>query len=121
MAQPRSFFKGRAQAYKLFVVIHKTIETLGPTTMEVGKTQISFEVKRKFAWVWLPQMWIKSQPESSVVLSIGLRRKVVDRRIKESVNPYPGRFTHHIVITKAADVDASVKGWLKEAYDAAST
>lgn len=66
--------------------------------------------------MWLPQMWVKEQPQDSIVLAIGLRRRVKDKRIKESVEPYPGRFTHHIVIERGSQLDSKVKQWLREAY-----
>ena len=61
-------------------------------------------------------MWIKKQPPNSITLSFGLDRRVRDQRIKECVEAYPGRFTHHVVITNASEFDRVVKGWLREAY-----
>lgn len=77
--------------------------------MAARKTQISFRGKRRFAWVWLPQLWIQSQPATSIVLTIGLRGQVKEGRIKESNEPFPGRFVHHIVVQKASDSGSKVK------------
>jgi hypothetical protein len=112
-------FEGRPVALGLFAVVRRYVESFGPVTIEVAKTQVSFGSKRKFAWVWLPQMWIKKQPENSIVLAISLRRKVVHHRIKEATEPYPGRWTHHIVIEKESGFDEEVKRWLREAYELA--
>lgn len=47
-------FSGRPEALKLFYVVKQYIESLGPVKIEAMKTQVSFGVKTKFAWVWLP-------------------------------------------------------------------
>jgi hypothetical protein len=52
-------FAGRQAALSLFHAIRQYIGSLGPVTVEVMKMQVSFGAKTKFAWVWLPQLWIK--------------------------------------------------------------
>lgn len=113
---PQQLFAGNPAAFRLYKILKGYIQEIGPVQITTTKTQVSFGLKTKFAWVWLPQMWIKKQPENSVVLTIGLRRRIKDRRIKESMESYPGRFVHHIVILGPSDLDAKVKGWLREAY-----
>jgi hypothetical protein len=110
-----SLFEGRPRSLALFQHVRLYIESLGPVKVEAAKTQVSFGMKRKFAWVWLPQMWIKKQPEESIVLTFALPRRVEDRRIKEAVEPRPGRWTHHLVMQKEADLDSQVRQWLREA------
>ena len=107
---------GRGAARQLFEAIAEFIKTLGPLTVVPRRTQVGFKRARMFAWIWLPQMWIKRRPKDSITLAFGLDRQVRDSRIKESVEPYPGRFTHHVVIENASDFDDKVKGWLREAY-----
>ena len=110
-------FAGRPAARGLFEVVRQYIESLGPVTLEVTKTQVSFGTKRKFAWVWLPQMWISKQPDESITLTFALPRKTEDPRIRSVVEPRPGRFTHHVVITKESDFDTRVREWLQEAFE----
>jgi adenylate kinase family enzyme len=114
-----SLFEGYPRSLALFQHIRRYIESLGSVKIEAAKTQVSFGMKRKFAWVWLPQMWIKKQPRDSIVLTFSLPRRVEDPRIKQAVEPRPGRWTHHVVIQKEADLDDQVKQWLKEAYSQA--
>ena len=113
------FFDGRSASRELFEHVSRFIESLGEAKVEAAKTQVSFGARRKFAWVWLPQMWIKKQPENSIVLTLDLSRHVEDRRIKQAVEPRPGRWAHHVVMQKEADLDDTVKGWLREAYNRA--
>ena len=51
-------FAGRPAAFLLFEAVRKYIESLGPVEVVPAKTQVSFGVRTKFAWVWLPRMWI---------------------------------------------------------------
>ena len=109
-------FEGRPTAFKLFRMIRRYIESLGPVKLEGAKTQVSFGSRRKFAWVWLAQMWIKKRPETSVTLMFDLGRKIKHDRIESAVEVRPGRWTHHVVIEKASDLDEDVRSWLQEAY-----
>ncbi len=84
--------------------------------MEAMKSQISFGTENKFAWVWLPQPWDKKRPENSIILTFGLRRRIEHERIAQAVEPYPGRWTHHVIIENEADLDQDVRGWLRDAY-----
>ena len=110
-------FAGRPAALVLFLAIRLYIGSLGPVTVEVMKTQVSFGAKTKFAWVWLPQRWIKRQPDESVVLTFVLRRRIEDPRIKQVVEPRHGVFTHHVVILQEADLDNDVREWIREGYE----
>jgi hypothetical protein len=92
-------------------------KSLGAVKTQVAKTQISFSTKIGFAWLWLPQMWVKKAPKNSIVLSFGLDRRIVHPRIKESLGTYPGRWTHHVVIEKQSDFDDNVRAWLREAHE----
>lgn len=114
-SQIKKLFKDRAASLKLFGMVAKYVKSLGEVSMIVSKTQVAFKTKRQFAWVWLPQMWIKKAPADAIVISFSLDHRVKDRRIKEVLEPYPGRFMHHAVIKKPAQFDAKVKAWLREA------
>ena len=85
--------------------------------VKVSKTQISFSNRHGFAYVWLPsRSKIKERPELYVVLTFGLNRQEKHPRIMESVEPYPTRWTHHVVIQNVDEVDDQIKEWLSEAY-----
>jgi hypothetical protein len=109
-------FTGRAQALALFHAVREYIESIGPVTVEATKSQVSFATGTKFAWVWLPRPWDRKRPGNSIVLTFGLRRHIEHERIVQSVEPRPGRWTHHVIIEKEADLDEAVRAWLLEAY-----
>ncbi len=114
---PEDLFAGRPKCMQLFKAVRRSVRAMGPVQESTTKTQVSFGTRRKFAWVWLPQMWIRTAPEDSIVLTFGLDHRVKDARIKESLEPYPGRFVHHIVISRSSEIDARVKAWLRDAYE----
>jgi hypothetical protein len=109
------FFEGRPKSLRLFCLMRKYLETLGPVEVEVMKTQVSFAAGRKFAWVWLPQMWVK-RTEASITLTFDLPRHIEHPRIEKAVEPRAGFWTHHVIVEKEADLDGDVRGWLAEAY-----
>jgi hypothetical protein len=110
-------FVGRPEPLRLFRLVKLYIESLGQIETKVTKTQVSFGAKTKFAWVWLPQLWNKKHPENSIALTFAFDHQLTDPQIVESVEPHPGRWTHHVIIEKDADLDVKVRQWLKEAYE----
>jgi hypothetical protein len=115
-----ALFEGRPGSLRLFRTIRRSIERLGEVKVVASKSQVSFRDRRAFAWVWLPQRYTKNRPPESVTLTISLDHEVADERVAEAVQAKPGRWTHHIVIERAKDFDATVKRWLREAHDQAS-
>ena len=111
-----SLFAGRPASLLLFKVVRRFIGSLGPVEVEAAKTQVSFKNARKFAWVWLPLRSTTTRPDNCIVLTFALDRRVIHDRIAESVEPYPGRFTHHVIIERESDLNDDVRGWLSEAY-----
>lgn len=110
------FFAGKPEELQLFNAVRECVEPLGAVKIEATKTQVSFGTKRKFAWVWFPPMWAKDRPEKSIVLTFGVGHQIKHGRIVQSVEPYPGRWTHHVIIQNISDIDQDVCGWLTEAY-----
>ena len=82
----------------------------------VKKTQIAFSNKYQFAFVSLPFRKIKGSPDLYILLTLGLGRMVDHPRIAVSVEPYPGRWTHHIIIQSKDEIDGEIKEWISEAY-----
>lgn len=111
-----AFFSGNPVTKALFMAVERKIRAIGPAIITVGKTQISFATRTQFAWVWMPQPTDRKRPMHSLVLSFGCGRKIEHEQIVEAIEPYPGRWTHHVIIAEAADLTADVDDWLREAY-----
>lgn len=84
-------------------------------TIRVQKTQISFSNSRNFAFVsFLPVRKAKDRPKNYITVTFGLRCKKESPRIDAAVEPYPNRWTHHVLISSAEEIDNELMGWIKE-------
>lgn len=111
------YFSGAPRAASLYTAVkNRILERFPGTGIKVGKSQISFVSGRSFAYIWLPVRKVKNRPEVYIVLTFGLGYRVQSPRITESVEPYPGRWTHHLIISNPADIDDEVMGWLQQAH-----
>jgi hypothetical protein len=91
---------------------------LGPATVRLTTAQVALRRRIGFAWLWLPGRWL-AHPDAEIVLSIGLRSRLDSPRFKEVVEPYPGRWMHHLEVHRIDDLDDEAAGWLAAAFDAA--
>jgi hypothetical protein len=115
---PDAFFAGHERSRGLFEAVRQVVAAIGPAELRVSKSQIAFRRRVAFAWVWMPAQYL-GREAAPLVLTIGLRRRNPSSRWKEVVEPVPGRFTHHLELYGAEDVDAEVRAWLSEAWAAA--
>lgn len=106
-------------ALPIYEAVRDAVASLGPFEVAATKTQVSFRNRTRFAWLWLPVLGLKRGPDD-VYLSFDLPTRVRSPRVKEVVQPRPGRFTHHVRVGSATDVDREARGWLKAAYEAAA-
>ena len=112
------FFADYQESQALFEAVLKEINALGATEMRVSKSQIAFRRKRAFAWVWVPGKYLRRKTPP-LVLTLSFRSRSTSPRWKEIVEPYPGRFTHHLELYSTQDMDDEVRGWLRDAWQVA--
>lgn len=111
------FFDPMPQVLSIYDTLRERLLAACPDVeIKVSKTQISFKNPRIFAMVSLPLHRRKGWPEVCLVVSFGLGRQAVSPRIVSSVQPYPGRWTHHTLIEQPESVDDELMAWLDEAY-----
>ena len=93
------FFNSRPQALPLYECFEqKLLSELGSANIKVQKTQIAFSNKHNFAFVsFLPVRKAKERPKTYIVITFGLGRRVESPRIDAAVEPYPNRWTHHVI------------------------
>lgn len=111
------FFEGAAPAYALYQAVKRMADTLGPMEVRVSKSQVAFRRRRGFAYLWRPGMYVKSTVP--LVLSLPLPRNTASSRFKETVQPSPGIWMHHLELRDSSQLDDEVLQWMREAYDAA--
>jgi len=111
------FFDNKPYELSLYEVIAETIcGKYDDVKTKVSKTQISFSNKYNFAFVSLPIRNRQKRPKDCVILTFGLGREVVQPRIEMSVEPYPNRWTHHVIVQNANEIDEQIMEWIDEAY-----
>jgi len=116
-ADHAAFFIQAPEAFPIYERIRETIySALEGVSLKVQKTQISFSNRHVFAVVSLPQRRTMGRPHTGVILTLGLGYRLEDPRVMAATEPYPRRWTHHVLIHSVGDVDAQIKEWLSEAY-----
>lgn len=113
------FFNKKPAALPLYEVLAKRILTeIDNVNIKVQKTQISFSNKYNFAFVsFLPVRKAKRRPETYITVTFGLQYKKESFRIDAASEPYPDRWTHHMLISSENEIDNELMGWLKEAAE----
>ena len=87
----------------------------------VQKTQITFFNRHVFACVSFARVKRKAElPAGYMVLTLGLPAPLASERVAVKTEPYPGRWTHHIVVSKPEELDEELLSWVREAYDFAA-
>jgi hypothetical protein len=111
------FFDTHPAALPLYEMLKGSILSEVPKVrIEVKKTQISFFTKHMFAAAsFTPVRKAKERPEPFLTVTFGLRRKVESPRIDAAAEPYPGRWTHHVMIASEQEVDEELLEWIREA------
>lgn len=113
-----AFFSEKPEVRPLFDALARRILAAHPDTfIKVQKSQISFCGEKPFCWAWLPiRDHIKGRPEHYLVVSFGLDREIVHPRLVDTANPYPGRWTHHVIVGRLEEIDAELMRWIDLAY-----
>ncbi len=86
------------------------VETLGPYEMAPKKGYVSLRRKKQFAMVG---------PATKTQVEFGLNAKDLTADARLVVVPPGAMCNYRVRLSKASEVDAKVKGWLKRAYESA--
>ena len=114
------FFNAMPGALPLYEALtQKLMEAMPDTVVKVQKSQITFQARYGFAFVSLRRM--KGCPKVFLILTIGLGRRLDSERVAVAVEPYPGRWTHHLILSQPEQLDEELMAWLREAHDFALT
>ena len=113
------FFNDHMDALPLYERLEGLIlEQIPDAKIKVSKTQISFSNKRGFAFVsFNPCRRAKERPEVWMTVTFGLSYKKDSPRIDAATEPYPNRWTHHVMVGSEEEIDAELMGWIREAAE----
>ena len=111
------FFNGH-RVYPLYKSFEARLLRQYPQTrIKVQKTQISFSDRYMYACVSFLRPKKKSElPQDYFTLTLGLPYPLPSERVAVKTEPYPGRWTTHIVISRENDLDEELFGWLEQAH-----
>ena len=112
------FFDGKPLELSLYEMLFRRMEAAFPAaSVRVQKSQISFYGRHLFAAASLPVRRKRDWPEHCIVVTIGLSHRLESPRVAVAVEPYPNRWTHHVLISGEGQIDDELMGWLREAYE----
>lgn len=107
------FFSKVPQLLPVYEALEEGILSRFPdATVTVQKSQIAFDNGRRFAFA--------SLRGKRLVVTFGLGHRVESPRIAQAVEPYPGRWTHHVPVASADELDTELYQWIMLAYDFAA-
>ena len=110
------FFDGKPDEYALYQALFQLMDARFPdASVKVQKSQISFYGKHLFAAVSLRRR--KGWPVHCILVTFGLSYQKSSPRIAMAVEPSPNRWTHHVPVGCAQDLDGELLSWLQEAFD----
>lgn len=111
------FFQQDPEALPLYEKFERLVlERVPGTTIKVQKSQISFSNRHMFACVsFLKIRRAKERPPHYIVVTFGLDHRLSSPRIDGAVEPYPNRWTHHVLISSPEEIDGVLLDWVVQA------
>ena len=113
------FFNDHMDALPLYERLEELIlEQISDAKIKVSKTQISFSDKRGFAFVSSnPCRKVNDRADVWMTVTFGLSYRKDSPRIDVATEPYPNRWTHHVMVGSEEEIDAHLMGWIREAAE----
>ncbi len=113
------FFRESPLSLPLYLALEERILAEYPGAhVRVQKTQIAFSNKRNFAFAsLLPARRTAARPHPFLTVTVGLPCRLDSPRVDVATEPYPNRWTHHIVIGSQAEIDGELMDWIRAAAE----
>ena len=113
------FFNANTSTLPLYKAFREAVASRWPDTrIETKKTQISFFNRRMFAAVsFTPVRKAKDRPNPFLTITFGLSYRKESARIDVATEPYPNRWTHHVMIGTEEEIDEELLSWIAEAAE----
>lgn len=113
------FFDGHMEALSLYEAFAGELRRRFPeTSTRVQKSQITFSNRHVYACVSFARVRKKAElPEAYIVVTLGLPYPLDSQRVAVKTEPYPGRWTTHLVVGDASELDEEFWAWTAQAYE----
>lgn len=110
-------FEKEPGAFRLYEALEaKLLETIPGTLRKAGRTEVAFYLRHRYASASLLAVRKKAQrPSPYLTVSFGLAAPLDSPRVDAKTEPYPNRWTHHLIIGSPEEIDEELLGWLQEA------
>ena len=117
------FFSGHPDALGLYQALETWMyEAFPHVEKRVMKTQISFYNWHLFACVSFTRVKRKAElPEGWLTLTLGFPTPLDSPRVAVRTEAYPGRWTHHFVLSSIEELDEEMTSWIRASYDFADS
>lgn len=92
------------------------VEVGADALIRVQKTQITFSDRRVFGCASLPIRRKRDWPRHCLMVTFGLAHRVDTPRIAVATEPYPNRWTHHVLVERPDEIDDELMAWMQEAH-----
>lgn len=111
------FFDQMPEALPLYQKFEREVfSRVEDVHIKVQKTQITYSNRHVFACVSFAKVRkAKERPPVYIVVTFGLAYKKESPRIDIATEPYPNRWTHHVLVSREEEIDGELLGWVKEA------
>ena len=111
------FFDKHMNALPLYEAFERRVlNEIENVRIKVQKSQISFYNKHLFTCVSFARIRKKKDcPPAYIVITLGLDHRLQSPRIEVATEPYPNRWTHHLLLSNVREVDDELMSWIKEA------
>ena len=117
------FFSGHPDALGLYQALETWMyEAFPHVEKRVMKTQISFYNRHLFACVSFTRVKRKAElPEGWLTLTLGFPTPLDSPSVAVRTEAYPGRWTHHFVLSSIEELDEEMTSWIRASYDFADS
>lgn len=111
------FFDQMPEALPLYQKFEREVlSRVEDVHIKVQKTQITYSNRHVFACVSFAKVRkAKERPPVYIVVTFGLAYKKESPRIDIATEPYPNRWTHHVLVSEEEQIDEELLGWVEEA------
>lgn len=118
MLDTMTFFGRRKVVYPLYALFQdKLLFRFPETRIKVQKSQISFYNRHLYACLSFLKVKKKAElPDNYFTLTLGLPAPLESSRVAAKTEPYPGRWTTHIVISSPSELDDELFDWVEQAF-----
>ena len=113
------FFQDHPAAFPIYRALEERIAAEVPdVNVRVKKTMIGFYHRHLVACAsFLPVRRAKERPEVWLTVTFGLGYRKESPRIDAATEPYPNRWTHHVMVASVDEIDDELMGWIREASE----